>query len=315
MDGPVSIATLVALCQQIGASTPAWTQGAGGNVSLKLGSGPLQTLWIKASGFRLDGVSASAGLVGVPLERIVPKLNGLPAASPGSNDAELEVAYSEILEAAKRDSEGSGRPSMETGFHALLPSPMVVHFHSLAALVMSHEHELRSQQVEDFIQSHFLGRVLFVPPCRPGLMLSRLVGQHPDIDLFILQNHGLILQGEGPQVLDEWCELEQHFCREFGHEAILEDSAAQPTPMRIFFPDTAVFLDEIERILVPGGSVDGEPAFVVGDPNGANQDALEIWRATERLYHCCPGLAELPADISSSVADLPTERFRRSLDL
>ena len=45
----------------------------------------------------------------------------------------------------------------------------------------------------------------------------------------------------------------------------------------------------------------------------ADPDAAEIWSATQWLYAASPELAELPSEVSSTVAALPTEQFRRAV--
>ena len=310
MNGPQF---LVDLCRHIGQRTPYWTQGGGGNVSLKVGSGEL---WIKASGFRLDAVSAEAGTVPVSLGGL---REFLWYPWP---EREGEVAYAQAL-VRFSDSRMAARASMETGFHALLEMPVVAHFHSLTALLMAHVHErnpaLLLQACPD------LAGAVFLPAIRPGWLLSKAVVPQARAEAIILANHGVILQGSEDgffSLMDDWMVVEKAFCRHFGFANVLslyeaEDAlafamtewASVACPMKIYFPDTAVFRDRLQGVV--------EPAATRGlyklKPDALFQDrsAVELWLATVALYLACPDLKELPLEISGVVRDLPTEQFRR----
>jgi len=78
-----------------------------------------------------------------------------------------------------------------------------------------------------------------------------------------------------------------------------------PSQLKLYFPDTAVFLERLHAGLRREGA-----GFVLRE-GGADQDVEEIWLATVLLQRARPGLAELPAAIAETVASLPTERFRR----
>jgi Class II Aldolase and Adducin N-terminal domain len=79
---------LSSLCQQVGAGVPWWTQGAGGNISIK----EKDRLWIKATGSRLDGVTLREGIAQVDLSWFRRALNSLP-----EDLMAAESKYSQVL--------------------------------------------------------------------------------------------------------------------------------------------------------------------------------------------------------------------------
>ena len=246
----------------------------------------------------MDSVTEQRGLAGVHLERflklIEPKLKSDSEADDG--------AYTNMIESTSVKEEPFGRPSMETGFHALLPEKWVLHFHSLAAVLMAHEYQKDPEGVARWLLGLGAPEVVFVEPLMPGLLLCREVSRHPQIPVFVLQNHGIILQGSDPKsVLEEWERLEVKFCakwypsvrrgnRSFGVGTI---------PLKIYFPDSAVFFERMQRL--------------AKNPTLQDQDASELWEATALLHSCCPELPELPLSLSAQVSNLPSELYRQQV--
>lgn len=280
-------------CRAIGKRVPGWTQGPGGNVSYKDGD----TLFIKASGCRLDQVDENAGVARVALAGFRDECARIRA---GSADCELDYARG----ISRYSQAGFPRASMETGFHALLPQRYVIHFHSIVALLMAH-HRFQPADWQ------------FIPACMPGWRLTQAIVDKPVSSIYLLQNHGVVLASNDCSILPEWEALEESFCRDFGYpEAVAYTQPvgweiALPTcPMRIYFPDTAVFLERLQRVLQPLG----EGYQLTADAADLDGDVAEIWRSTQMLYALCPELAELPEDISGVVASLPNEKFRRGVE-
>ncbi|MGQ0503682.1 MAG: class II aldolase/adducin family protein, partial [Myxococcaceae bacterium] len=120
--------SLAQACHAVGQRIPYWTQGAGGNLSVKDGD----ALFIKASGLRLDSVSPERGVAEVSLAEARERLGALSVEDPRA-----EEAYAAAL--APRVA-GAPRASMETGMHVWLPERWVSHFHSLPALLMAGAH-------------------------------------------------------------------------------------------------------------------------------------------------------------------------------
>ncbi|RYF06934.1 MAG: hypothetical protein EOO40_08735, partial [Deltaproteobacteria bacterium] len=158
------------MCGAIGTQVPLWTQGAGGNVSVKAAG----RLYIKASGQRLDGVDGPttyAALPVAPLRAQVAELAGQMAVQGRTPTA--EAIYATAL-TEHRDAT-LGRPSMESGMHALLPGRYVAHFHALSAVLMGHHELLQPGYVRALCAAQ--GVVAdFVPATLPGL--QQLVVAH-----------------------------------------------------------------------------------------------------------------------------------------
>lgn len=294
----IDLARLTAVCIRVGSRIPLWNQGKGGNISVKRGN----RLWIKASGVRLSQVSAPRGLASVDLDRFHLAVAAAPA-------AERESWYAQTLMECRL---GEERPSMETGFHAQLPGIWVLHFHSLASIVMGHEFERRADVVARFLLRHADVSVEFVPAEIPGWRLSQRVVERSHADVIVLANHGVLLQGENPEaLLTSWECIEQAFCRETGR-AELTDFSSRLRPedlrgakFRAYFPDAAVFRDRIVA------AATDPPTWPGGEPSD-QQDALEMLEAIVLLGRACPELRELDAAASAEIAALPSESFRRS---
>ncbi len=307
---------LIALCQKIGARTPEWTQGAGGNLSVKAAEGDELLLWIKASGSRLDGVSTSGGLAVAGLQPLLRELTQLDMAS-----ADAESSYSEILARHSRRAPNLGRLSMETGFHAFLPRRWVLHFHSAAAVLMAEASRTEASRWRLWLQSQSKLIVRVVPAEMPGLELSKALAKLEAADAYLLTSHGVVLHSDDERVLDDWSVFEQAFCRDWNYPQLLtllrsENPLAAAkvqwgggsAPLRLYFPDTAVFLDQLDELLehTPNGE-----RRLPADAWTKQANLGEIWLATLLLYSSNAELAELPLRITSKVAKLPTEKLRR----
>lgn len=295
----MSIGELLRVSRDIGRRVPHWTQGAGANISLKEGD----TLFIKVSGLRLDEMTSEEHLARVKIRETSHAISAIP----GDGQA-AEKQYSNALQGARK-------PSMETGMHLFLPRKWVFHFHSLAALLMAHENAENPARLKEWLNG---APIQFVEPVRPGLLLSkRIKAAHaaaaPFTSFYVLQNHGVLLEGDTPDVLSAWDDFEKKFCQDFGFLKARTATAHAPTPFRLYFPDSAVFIERIKKILTPTGTGNkGEALFELKeDGRLLDRDAYEIWWATEILYDTCPALGELPSAISAVVADLPTEKYRR----
>jgi ribulose-5-phosphate 4-epimerase/fuculose-1-phosphate aldolase len=316
---------LVAICRAAGRRVPMWTQGTGGNLSVKAGGGD-SVLWIKASGVRLDQVGAEGGLGGIAKVRLSSFVAGAQALSRAEDP---EQAYAALLASCSLAGEGLGQPSMETGFHALLPGRWVLHLHSLAALLMVHEAFRDEERFRLWWAAASGLRHQILKAEKPGWELMDRIRALPSADVYLLENHGVILQAEnGAEALDHWQDLEGRFLAEWGHRQLLEwsnlpaealrEKVDPAGPLRIFFPDTAVFLDRLQGVLVPAGSRDGEPLWQLApqawrEPGHRERDVAEIWLAQQLLLSTCAGLSELPERIAATVASLPLELLRRGV--
>ena len=172
-------------------------QAGGGNTSVKTDRG---TMYIKASGTTLGGMSEEAGWVELDLEAVLAvvrddSLNGMEAHA-------REAALVARLERTRVSGPGE-RPSVETVVHALL-GRVVIHTHPIAvnALGCTDDGE---QLLKDCLDGS-ADRFLWLPYCDPGYPLSRMIREKlaamgattPETIPFALvqQNHGLFVHAE-----------------------------------------------------------------------------------------------------------------------
>ena len=159
--------------------SPDLTQGAGGNVSIKTGDG---NMLIKASGFRMRELSPDNGISLVSLFSLNKVLGNL-----SFTEQQLSSAISE----SGRPFNGSLlKPSVETGFHAMLGSA-VLHQHSIYSNFIS-----SCSSSPDLIAKLF-PKACFVPFALPGYELCLAIKKALNVasaasGLLFLQNHGLV---------------------------------------------------------------------------------------------------------------------------
>lgn len=175
-------AELGLLCSGVG-SDPLLVQGGGGNGSIKDDG----ELWIKASGYRMSEVSASSGFTRVGLDSML----GLIRDSRWEG-MERKAAQEEFVRQTNLLASGA-RPSMETGFHALL-GRAVLHTHSVVmnafACCASGESLLGSLG----------GDIVWIPYETPGLELARAIEARfgssvGSIRAGVLEQHGFFSVG------------------------------------------------------------------------------------------------------------------------
>lgn len=310
--------TLVSMAHEIGRQIPFWVQGGGGNVSIKDG----EDLFIKASGTRLDQMAVDRGIAHVSLSTFVGEFRRLMSLPDG---AEREASYSALLNSSNRTAASCARPSMETGFHALLPLRMVYHFHSLASVLMAQpEHRERASRV---IAARG-GKVAFVELTKPGVCLTEAVVAEPQADVHLLASHGVIVGGSDEGALARWREMESAFLEESGSEelkrfagkTIEQIFALLATkeinfPWRSLFPDAAVFEAEILKTFGDGAGrvrlnrAEATRRRANGEWNFAN--LFEVAIASYLLQLGAPGLPDLSEQFMASLVSMPTEKFRK----
>ena len=154
-------------------------QAAGGNTSMKLGD----TMWVKASGKWL--MNACSEEIMVPVKTL--KVRSI-IKNEGTNDEKL------INNTISDDSNTNLRPSVETPLHAALDFKYVLHTHDVN--IISFAILKNSQTKLNKLLNGFKWK--FVPYIKPGIKLSRLILKikSKEDNVFILQNHGLIVCGD-----------------------------------------------------------------------------------------------------------------------
>ena len=172
----------LALSQKIG-SNPLLVQGPGGNTSFKHND----QMWIKASGTELANALTQDIFVAVDPRKAILELDG---AGDGS------------CRSALIDPNGKLRPSIETTFHAMFNAKFVFHYHSVNTIC--HAIAVEGRQ---FLDEKLAGlRWVSTPYRKPGIPLSKAIRDavgNQDVQVIILNNHGVIILGETVQQIDE----------------------------------------------------------------------------------------------------------------
>jgi rhamnose utilization protein RhaD (predicted bifunctional aldolase and dehydrogenase) len=164
---------------------PLQVQGPGGNTSCKQGG----VMWIKASGTLLADAGRLPIFVAVDRERA-------RAEALGAGDG--------TCRACLVDENSTLRPSIETTFHALIDWPVVVHTHSVAALVHAIGRQGLAVAAAKLSDLH----PVIVPYRKPGRPLTEAIAQRhaAGARVWLLENHGLICAGESTAAVSDLIE-------------------------------------------------------------------------------------------------------------
>lgn len=204
-------------------------QGGGGNTSMKADE---RTMWIKASGLALSAVTPADGFVAVDYPAL---LASLPS-------CQEEGDYNRALRCSV-SAHAVRRPSIETGFHALMPQRVILHSHSVWINLLACAANGAGMAAKIFPKAGWL------PYATPGLALMKsaaalLEKQSPDV--LILQNHGVAVgsnDAESAWRMHE--EIGLTIQRAFHLPASMSDGAgALPGSHELLFPDQAVYLHD-----------------------------------------------------------------------
>lgn len=204
-DGTSQEEQFVKLCRDVG-KDESLVQGPGGNISLKLSD---REMLVKASGINLKDVEKNTGYVKVDFPAIANFYRGFSSMDAAICEEKAKEAHLN----SRIDSQGSAasfRPSIETGFHAVLGN-VVVHTHpALVCLIAC----LKDGQ--QLMRKIFPDRDFFwVKYQSPGYFLTKeinqiIVSQNLDISkplVFFLENHGLIIS---TSTIEEGIYLQNH---------------------------------------------------------------------------------------------------------
>ncbi len=168
---------LVHISNAIG-SQIAYVQGGGGNTSLKTTE---TQMFIKASGKFMADIEDETGFLPVDWTILRDQVNA----------CENEADYGALLAASTLVDDSMQRPSIETGFHAIL-GRCTLHSHSVWANLLA-----CAQDGESLVRRLF-PTAIWVPYATPGLALTKAVFERLDgakhVTIF-LQNHGIVVSG------------------------------------------------------------------------------------------------------------------------
>ena len=209
-----------------------YVQGPGGNVSCKDDG----VLWIKASGMRMADALASNIFVGLDL----------------GSAAELSLLddSSKMLDAVLPGSPAGLRPSIETAMHAIIPSSVVSHVHSVGSVAVG---VLKDPSIYIEAVSEF-APIAKIPYVRPGAPLARAILEvlEPHHKGLLLGNHGLTVWGETfeevenllNKIENSWRSGETDDFPEFSYETVGKCTAEWSNRLceGILVPDEAVLL-------------------------------------------------------------------------
>ena len=275
---------LIELSHSVGQKRPLWTQGGGGNLSCK----DDRFLYVKASGQELSKVQLPKGIAKVSLHAWETFWER------EKTHRHSEQEYSAYLQQTQDPS--MGRPSMETAFHTVFADRWILHFHSLSAVVLADLAQKQDQKARQLLQRHDMQ---LVEGHLPGLSLARALRDAPATWAYILVNHGILLRGDSPRVLERWQQVENQIQRQLGLSPTAPTDVF-PQRLRAYFPDSAIYWDRMRE------------AFQSRDTKSDSQAVDLLW-ATKWMEDNHPTCAELSEDYLLQVRQLPTELVRKNL--
>lgn len=168
-------ASLLRLSADIGRD-PLLIQASSGNTSVKLDG----VMWIKASGTWLADAERENIFVPVDLEEA------------------LSAVHQNIEAQADWETQSGARlrASVETTMHAVLPSRVVAHVHSVNTIAWAVREDGRAR-LEERLRGAPWCWIPYVPSGLPlAHEIRRALAGRPDASIFVLANHGLVVRGD-----------------------------------------------------------------------------------------------------------------------
>lgn len=234
---------------------PDYVQGGGGNVSYKIDD---EIMAVKASGFRLDALTDKTGFVSVAFKPLRDFYNTQDVTA---DLATLITKNDQVVANYTIEQIPSFRPSIETGFHAVLGT-VVLHTHSVYVNILTCSEEGPGLAAKLFPES------IWIPYYTPGIALTLAINQkikQGQGQIFFLQNHGLIVVSETPDEVYQLHEEVNSVIREYftltkpyptftltvedtvitSNCKFLSDSILQTPEIIRSFPETILFPDQV----------------------------------------------------------------------
>ena len=228
----LDISELITLSNTLGKQI-SYVQGGGGNTSLKTNG---TEMFIKASGKFLADIDDETGFLSV--DWLFLKSN--------IANCVTEQDYFMLLTQSKLTESSSNRPSIETGFHALLDN-CTIHTHSVWVNLLT-----CSKEGESLVRELFPAAI-WVDYATPGLALTQAISKQLDgcqEAVIFLQNHGVVISAPNPKLAYNSHEIitatlrnAYPFLADFGEVRLSHDSHAFDG---LLFPDQAIYHSSLE---------------------------------------------------------------------
>lgn len=336
---PEDIKDLLQAVRAIG-SNPANTQGGGGNISIKLSD---NLMAVKASGLRFDELTEHKGFVGIDYRAVSDYFLNLLELNKLSTE---EGVYEDLLQRNQLPLSGYPdtdlKPSMETGFHALL-NTVVIHTHSVYVNILT------CSLAGKNILSALFPDAAYIPYTTPGTELTqaiRLATRHKDCSIFFLENHGLIISGATVAevselheyvntVIMDWLDVEPS---DIDTTVALQDDnsyfACKPSLTTFLLEHRALLTSYADMILFPDqivygndiGFDDPDKNICIDTVNGTircrttKKEALAIVETYLAWLYIVTNINQynlniriIPRDACDTIKCLPSEKYRQHL--
>ncbi len=270
-----------------------YVQGAGGNSSIKIGD----KLYVKASGEKLKNMTETQGYVCCrykPLSKYFKNKNKYT-----KHD---EYEFLRLVDSSIIPSESYGSPSMEAGFHAVIPSTYVFHIHSVYANIftcMKYGSTLIKQIFSDMSFD-------IIDYMNPGYELAYILSKKKSLpSIIFLKNHGIIVHGQDTVFcLDLIQKIHTRIETYLKNQKILRQFKFLTGTSKInqyMFPDSAVFANlDIKKLSVK-----------------KRKEVLEIISAQEYSISMMKKLGKKPTYLTQSeinkLLNMKQEKYRQEL--
>ena len=230
VDNLIDISKKIGLC-------PEFVQGGGGNTSVKIND---NLMAIKASGYLLKDMSENDGFSFVNYLDIKNHIKS----NKISGDTEDDFSAFIKEKTSKIEGYPNLKPSIETGFHALLPQKYIIHTHSVYANIIC-----CSKDGEDTAQKLFPSSI-WVKYANPGkditIAIANVTKDKPS-NIIFMQNHGIIIcaksSGEAYNLHKSVNnKIINHFNIGIDFELEKIDLDIEEVKEKVIFPDQVVYL-------------------------------------------------------------------------
>ena len=277
------IEKLVHISNAVGCQV-AYVQGGGGNTSLKTSD---TQMFIKASGKFLADIKDETGFLPVDWTILCNQIDA----------CESEADYGALLAASTLIKGSTQRPSIETGFHAILDR-CTLHSHSVWANLLACAHDGKE------LVRRLFPTAIWVPYATPGLDLTKAIFERLDgakqVTIF-LQNHGIVVSGPDTETAHGM------------HHAVTE-TIRNAYPSLMNFDETTNDVGEVKI----GGLLFPDQAIYHSDPVLADSRAgRETMRACafliDRMNHADLKVQYIKDTERDVLLNMESEKFRQKL--